>query len=69
MIKYYLSTDILLPNVPPYVCWDDRQRHYVLDHLDTLVGKAVNESGGYGRLIGTHATAAERRTFAARIQA
>ncbi|MBI2504479.1 MAG: circularly permuted type 2 ATP-grasp protein [Candidatus Latescibacteria bacterium] len=69
IIKYYLGEEILLPNVPTYGCWDDQERAYVLDHLDQLVVKAANESGGYGMLIGPHATAEERREFAGRIQA
>jgi uncharacterized circularly permuted ATP-grasp superfamily protein len=39
----------------------------VLEHLDQLVVKAANESGGYGMLIGPHATAAERAAFAEKI--
>jgi uncharacterized circularly permuted ATP-grasp superfamily protein len=69
MIHYYLGEDSILPNVPTYVCWDDTQRQHVLANLDTLVVKAANESGGYGMLIGPHASAAERATFAERIQA
>jgi len=69
MIKYYLGEDILLPNVPTYICWDDKQRQHVLANLDTLVVKAANESGGYGMLVGPHATAEERETFAERIRA
>jgi len=42
---------------------------YILEHLDQLVVKAVNESGGYGMLIGPHATQAERETFRDRIRA
>jgi uncharacterized circularly permuted ATP-grasp superfamily protein len=41
----------------------------VLAHLDTLVVKAANESGGYGMLVGPHASAQERADFARRIQA
>ena len=41
----------------------------MLEHLDELVVKAANESGGYGMMIGPHASAAEREDFAARIQA
>lgn len=67
IIKYYLGEDILLPNVPTHLCWDDAQRRYVLENLDTLVVKAANESGGYGMLIGMHATQAEREAFAERI--
>ncbi|MSR83847.1 MAG: circularly permuted type 2 ATP-grasp protein [Candidatus Latescibacteria bacterium] len=69
IIKYYLGEEILLPNVPTYVCWEEQERAYVLDHLDQLVVKAANESGGYGMLIGPHATPEERRDFAGRIQA
>ena len=69
LIRYYLGEDSILPNVPTYVCWDDTERDHVLAHLDTLVVKAANESGGYGMLIGPHASAAERTAFAARIQA
>jgi len=59
----------MLPNVPNFVCWDDTERQHVLDHLDELVVKAVNESGGYGMLVGPHATQAERASFAERIRA
>ena len=59
-----------LPNVQTYVCWEDDQRRYVLDHLDELVVKAANESGGYGMLVGPHSTAEEQREeFAGRIEA
>ncbi|MEE8303087.1 MAG: circularly permuted type 2 ATP-grasp protein, partial [Candidatus Tectomicrobia bacterium] len=69
MIKYYLGDDSVLSIVPTYICWDDSQRQHVLGHLDELVVKAVNESGGYGMLVGPHASAAEREEFAQRIQA
>ena len=41
----------------------------MLEHLDSLVVKAVGESGGYGMLIGPHSTAREREEFAAKILA
>jgi uncharacterized circularly permuted ATP-grasp superfamily protein len=69
MIRYYLGEAQLLANVPTYLCWRDQDRAYVLDHLDQLVVKAANESGGYGMLIGPHATLTERAAFAQRIQA
>jgi uncharacterized circularly permuted ATP-grasp superfamily protein len=68
IIKYYLSEDILIPNVPTYVCWDEKKLKYVLECLDRLVVKAANESGGYGMLIGPHATTDEREEFARLIQ-
>jgi len=69
IIRYYLGEDSILPNVPTYVCWDDTERQHVLANLDRLVVKVANESGGYGMLIGPHASAAERAVFAERIQA
>lgn len=69
MMRYYLDQDPIIPNVPTYVCWDDTERQHVLANLDTLVVKAANESGGYGMLVGPHASATERATFAERIQA
>jgi uncharacterized circularly permuted ATP-grasp superfamily protein len=69
IIRYYSGEDIVLPNVPTYVCWEDDQRRYVLDHLDELVVKAANESGGYGMLVGPHSTAEEREEFRARVEA
>ena len=61
MIRYYEGEDPILPNVPTYLCWRDSDRSYVLEHLDKLVVKAANESGGYGMLVGPHSTAAAAR--------
>ncbi len=69
IIKYYTGEEPILPNVPTYICGDEKDRAYVLDHLDELVVKAANESGGYGMLIGPHAAAAERAAFAEKIKA
>lgn len=68
MIKYYLDEDPLLPNVPSYLCMDPQQREYVLANLDQLVVKPANESGGYGMLVGPHASETERKKFAALIR-
>ncbi len=69
MIRYYLGEEQLLPNVPTYLCEDPQQRQHVLANLDSLVVKATDASGGYGMLVGTQSTAAEREDFAGRIQA
>ena len=69
IIKYYLGEDIIVPNVPTYMCWEDTDRKYVLEHLDELVVKEANQSGGYGMLIGPHSTQEEREEFARRIKA
>lgn len=69
IIKYYLDQDCILPNVPTFQCSDDGERDYVLANLDRLVVKAVNESGGYGMLVGPHASVEQRRQFARLIRA
>jgi uncharacterized circularly permuted ATP-grasp superfamily protein len=69
MIRYYLGEEPRLDNVPTYLCWRADDRSFVLDHLDTLVVKAVNESGGYGMLIGPTASRAELADFRDRILA
>ncbi len=67
MVKYYLDEDIILPNVPTYVCWDKKQCQHVLENLDKLVVKPVNESGGYGMLIGPHSSKMEQNAFRKKI--
>ncbi len=69
MIRYYLGEEPILPNVPTYVCAREDDRSYVLAHLAELVVKPANEAGGYGMLIGPHATESERASFAERIRA
>jgi uncharacterized circularly permuted ATP-grasp superfamily protein len=69
MIRYYLGEEPMLPNVPSYRCVDKAERDYVLEHLDELVVKPANESGGYGMLIGPKATRQEREKFARQILA
>ena len=68
MIRYYLDEEPIIPNVPTYRCEDKEQRDYVLANLDKLVVKPANESGGYGMLVGPHASAAERSKFAGLIK-
>ncbi|MEZ6069661.1 MAG: circularly permuted type 2 ATP-grasp protein [Pirellulales bacterium] len=69
VIKYYLGEDAILPNVPTYLCSDEKQREYVLANLDALVVKPTNESGGYGILMGPQASDAERERCADSIRA
>ena len=68
MIRFYLGEEPRLSNVPTYLCEREADRAYVLDHLDQLVVKLAQGSGGYGMMIGPHATRAEREDFAARIR-
>jgi uncharacterized circularly permuted ATP-grasp superfamily protein len=69
IIRYYLGEDPILPNVKTYLCAFDDDRRYVLEHLEELVVKTVDESGGYGMLIGPESTREEREEFARRIAA
>jgi uncharacterized circularly permuted ATP-grasp superfamily protein len=68
MIRFYLSEEPILPQVQTYVCARDADCAYVLDHLDQLVVKAVNEAGGYGMLMGPSASKRERAEFRERVK-
>jgi uncharacterized circularly permuted ATP-grasp superfamily protein len=63
MIRYYLGEEIKLPNVPTFVCADEKERQHVLANLDKLVIKPTNESGGYGILLGPRATRDQREHY------
>jgi uncharacterized circularly permuted ATP-grasp superfamily protein len=69
IIRYYLGEDPILPNVETFLCREPAQLSHVLANLDKLVVKAVGASGGYGMLIGPHASAAERASFAEAVKA
>jgi uncharacterized circularly permuted ATP-grasp superfamily protein len=69
MIRYYLDEEAIIPNVPTFVCCDDKHRQHVLANIDKLVVKPANEAGGYGLLIGPHATQAERDKTAEQVRA
>ena len=68
IIRFYLGEEALLKNVPTHRCREPEALGYVLDHLDELVVKEVNGSGGYGMLVGPHATKRELAEFAAKLR-
>ncbi len=68
MIRYYLSEEPILPNVPTYIASRPEDKKYILSHLDELVVKQTDASGGYGMLIGPHSTLEQRQEFARRIE-
>ena len=68
IIRYYLSEEPILANVPTYTCWDEQQRAHVLSHLDELVIKPTNESGGYGIVLGPRASREDLDAVADRIR-
>jgi uncharacterized circularly permuted ATP-grasp superfamily protein len=69
LIRFYLSETPLLGNVPTYRCAVENDRAYVLEHLDELVVKQTQGSGGYGMLIGPRSTREEQAKFRALIEA
>ena len=69
MIRFYLAQEPILANVETYLCWRETDLKYVLENLDKLVVKKVGESGGYGMLVGPHATAAERAAYGEQVRA
>ena len=69
MIRYYLGEEPLIPNVPTYLCSEPDTLKYVLEHLPELVVKPANESGGYGMIVGPHATKEEHAQFRDKLRA
>jgi uncharacterized circularly permuted ATP-grasp superfamily protein len=68
MIRFYLSAEPILDNVPTYLLADERTRKAVLQRLRELVVKPTSESGGKGVFIGPQASAAECERQARLIQ-
>ncbi|MEX0953291.1 MAG: circularly permuted type 2 ATP-grasp protein [Nitriliruptoraceae bacterium] len=69
LIRFYLGEDPILPNVDTYLLWDPEHRAEVLDRLGELVVKPVAASGGYGMLIGPHASDEDVERFRVQIEA
>jgi uncharacterized circularly permuted ATP-grasp superfamily protein len=68
LIRYYLSEEPILESVETFLCREPTSLAHVLANLDKMVVKAVGESGGYGMLVGPHASRAERESFARKIR-
>jgi uncharacterized circularly permuted ATP-grasp superfamily protein len=68
IIRFYLGEEPLLKNVPTWRCREPDALAYVIAHLSELVVKEVNGSGGYGMLIGPHATRAQIEAFADKLK-
>ena len=67
MIRFYLSEEPILNNVPTYQCRKKEDLAYTLAHLAELVVKEVHGAGGYGMLVGPASTKAEIEEFRARL--
>jgi uncharacterized circularly permuted ATP-grasp superfamily protein len=69
MVRFYLGEEALLEQVPTRLCARPDDRAWVVERLDQLVVKAVDEAGGYGMLMGPQASQDEREEFRRRIEA
>jgi uncharacterized circularly permuted ATP-grasp superfamily protein len=69
IVKHFTGSEPILKNVPTWRCREPEALKYVLANLHDLVVKEVHGSGGYGMLVGPHATKAEREAFAQKIKA
>ncbi len=69
IIRFYTGEEPILKNVPTWRCREPDALAYVLDNLSKLVVKEVNGSGGYGMLVGPHASKAEIEAFARKLAA
>jgi uncharacterized circularly permuted ATP-grasp superfamily protein len=69
IVRFYMGEEPILKNVPTWRCREKEALSYVVDNLHDLVVKEVNGSGGYGMLVGPHATAEMREHFKTRILA
>jgi uncharacterized circularly permuted ATP-grasp superfamily protein len=63
IIRFYLDETPILSNVPTYCCSKADDRAYVCEHIDELVVKQTQGSGGYGMLIGPRSTKEEQAKF------
>jgi len=63
MIRFYLSEEPILANVPTYLASNPKECEYIVKHLEKLVVKSANESGGYGMLVGPASTGSQRAEF------
>ncbi|WP_336487098.1 circularly permuted type 2 ATP-grasp protein [Methylobacterium nigriterrae] len=68
IVKFFTGEEPILHNVPTYRCREKEAFAYVMDNLHELVVKEVNGSGGYGMLVGPHATKREIEEFGRRLR-
>ena len=69
MIKFYLSEEPIISNVPTYMCRRPDELQYVLDNIASLVVKEVHGAGGYGMLVGPASTQSEIADFKEKVKA
>ncbi len=68
VIRYYMNEEPILANVPTYICNRPNEMQHVLENMGQLVVKETNAAGGYGMLIGPHASKAEIEQFQLKVK-
>lgn len=68
LVRYYLGEKPVLQNVDTHRCEDPAELSWVLDHLDSLVLKPVDGSGGMGLVIGPQASDEQLSTLRSRLE-
>lgn len=68
IVRFYFGEEMKLKNVQTWRCREADSLKHVLENMDRLVVKEVNGSGGYGMLVGPHATAAQVDLFRAKVR-
>jgi uncharacterized circularly permuted ATP-grasp superfamily protein len=69
IVRFYSGAEAKLPNVETFRCREPGALRYTLDHLEDLVVKLVDGSGGYGMLVGPTASKSEIADFRAVLEA
>lgn len=67
MIRFYLSEEPIINNVPTWQCRKPEDLKEVLAKLPELVVKEVHGAGGYGMLVGPASTKAQIEEFRAKL--
>jgi len=67
MIRFYLGEEPILKNVHTWMLGNPADLEYVLAHMEELVIKEAQGSGGYGMLIGPASTKEERARYRQRV--
>ncbi len=68
IVRFFTGEEPLLQNVPTWRCREPDALAHVLANLGTLVVKEVAGSGGYGMLVGPHATKREIDEFSRKVK-
>ena len=68
IVRFYLGEEMKLKNVDTWRCREPDALKHVLDNLGDLVVKEVNGSGGYGMLVGPHATKEQIEEFRVKLR-